>query len=125
MAGVIDHDVANYWQEHFDLRHILERDWKTLGPRLVGKIHIATGTRDNFYLDNGVRLLERFLDHTSSPYYAGEISYGPHYPHCYFGDPNVSATVGELTYTETVLRRIVQWMLQSAPSEADLKSWKY
>jgi len=125
MTGVIDHSVASYWREHFDLRYILNRDWKTLGPKLVGKIHIATGTRDNFYLDNGVRLLEDFLVRTKEPYYAGEVSYGPHYPHCYFGDPNLPATIGELTYTETVLNKMARWMEKSAPAGADLKSWKY
>jgi len=125
MTGIIDHDVAAYWREHYDLRYILERDWKTLGPRLVGKIHIATGTRDNFYLDNGVRLLERFLQQTDDPHFAGVVSYGPHYPHCYFGDPDVSATIGELTYTERVIREMVSQMEKSATAEGDLTSWRY
>jgi S-formylglutathione hydrolase FrmB len=125
ITGVIDHDVANYWREHYDLRFILERDWKTLGPKIVGKLHIATGTRDNFYLDNGVRLLEQFLETTNDPYYAGEVNYGPHYPHCYFGDPHSPAIIGELTYTETVLLQMDRWMHKSAPVGADLQSWKY
>ena len=56
MTGVIDHDVAAYWREHYDLRYILERDWKTLGPKLKGKIHIYTGDMDNWYLHNAVYL---------------------------------------------------------------------
>jgi len=125
ITGVIDKDVANYWRERYDLRYILERDWKTLGPKLVGKLHIATGTRDNFYLDNGVRLLQQFLESTNNPYYAGDIRYGPHYPHCYFGDPHAPAIIGQLTYTETVLLQMDRWMEKSAPVGADLHSWKY
>ena len=29
-TGVIDHEVAAYWKENYDLRYIMERDWKTL-----------------------------------------------------------------------------------------------
>ena len=31
-TGVINKQVAAYWKEHYDLRYIMERDWKTLGP---------------------------------------------------------------------------------------------
>jgi hypothetical protein len=53
-TGEIDHEVAEYWRENYDLRHILERDWATLGPRLEGKIHIYVGDMDNYYLNNAV-----------------------------------------------------------------------
>ena len=46
-TGVIDAEVAKYWRDHYDLRHILERDWATLGPKLRGKIHLTSGTMDN------------------------------------------------------------------------------
>ena len=36
-TGKIDKQVAAYWKEHYDLRAILERDWTTLGPKLVGQ----------------------------------------------------------------------------------------
>src|ERR1700680_4508706 len=88
LTGVIDHQVAAYWREHYDLRYILERDWKTLGPKLVGKIHVKVGTRDTYYLDNAVRLLEQFLSKTNNPYYAGDFEYGPHLPHCFSAGPH-------------------------------------
>ena len=28
LTGEIDHEVAEYWRENFDLSHIIERDWK-------------------------------------------------------------------------------------------------
>ena len=53
--------MAAYWRERYDLRHILERDWKKLGPKLAGKIHIYCGDMDNYYLNNAVYLMEDFL----------------------------------------------------------------
>ena len=63
MSGEIDPTVAEYWREHFDLSHIIARDWATLRGKLNGKIHVYTGTMDNFYLNNAVYILEavRFM----------------------------------------------------------------
>ena len=33
-----------------DLRHILERDWDDLGPKLKGKFNIYCGDMNNYYL---------------------------------------------------------------------------
>ena len=49
LTGKIDHSVAEYWREHYDLGHILKRDWKKLGPKLEGKLHIYVGEADNYY----------------------------------------------------------------------------
>lgn len=56
-TGVIDRDVAKSW-ERYDIRLILERNWKTLGPKLQGKIHVYMGAEDTFYLDGATRLLQ-------------------------------------------------------------------
>ena len=61
-TGEIDHNVAAYWKDHYDLRNILERDWPTLGPKLRGKLHIYCGSADNYFLNNAVYLLEDFLE---------------------------------------------------------------
>jgi hypothetical protein len=82
-TGEIDPTVAEYWRENYDLRHILKRDWATLGPKLKGKLHIYVGDMDTFYLDSAVRLLERFLERTKNPYYDGVIEYGDRKPHCW------------------------------------------
>ncbi len=58
VSGEIDPVVAEYWRENFDLSHIIARDWKTLRGKLNGKIHVYTGTMDNFYLNNAVYILE-------------------------------------------------------------------
>ena len=43
LNGQINKTVAEYWRENFDLQHIMERDWATLGPKLQGKLHIFVG----------------------------------------------------------------------------------
>ncbi len=54
-TGGIDKKVAEYWREHFDLGHILKRDWtKGLGRKLKGKLNIYVGDMDNYYLNNAV-----------------------------------------------------------------------
>src|SRR5262249_36076788 len=86
-TGAIDREVAAYWRERYDLSHILARDWRTLGPKLQGKIHVTMGDKDSFYLDGAVRLLDRFLDGTREagrgPFYAGSVEIGKNQSHCY------------------------------------------
>ncbi len=74
VTGVIDHDVANYWKEHYDLRYILQRDWKTLGPNLVGKLHFTVGDMDSYYLNNAVHLMQDFLENHELSRTTPEIS---------------------------------------------------
>ena len=61
LTGAIDPEVAEYWRDNYDLGHILQRDWATLGPKLEGKIHIYVGDMDNYYLNNAVYLLVALL----------------------------------------------------------------
>ena len=74
-TGVIDHEVAGQWKK-YDLRLYLEKNWPTLGSKLKGKLHIAVGDADNYYLNNAVHLLDEFLSHANPPY-QGRIVYGP------------------------------------------------
>jgi hypothetical protein len=128
-TGAIDHEVAEYWKQNYDLRYIMERDWNTLGPKLIGKLHIKVGTRDTYYLDRAVRLLEKFLESTKlpgrGPYYGGEFEYGPGQPHCYSGDPSVPVPISRLTINQRLMPQMDAWMLKTAPKQADIKSWKY
>jgi S-formylglutathione hydrolase FrmB len=59
-TGKIDHETAKVW-ERYDIRLILQRNWKTLGPKLAGKIHIYMGAEDNFYLEGATVLLKQSL----------------------------------------------------------------
>lgn len=59
-TGAVDPKVAQEW-EKYDIRLVLERNWKTLGPKLAGKVHIYMGDEDTFYLDGATRLLKTAL----------------------------------------------------------------
>jgi hypothetical protein len=107
----------------------MERDWKTLGPKLVGKLHVKVGTRDTYYLDRAVHMLEDFLEGTKQPgrgpYYGGDFEYGPYQPHCYSGDPSVPVKISRLTINQRYMPQMAEWMVRTAPKDADVKSWKY
>jgi hypothetical protein len=124
-TGDIDRQVAEYWRENYDLRHILERDWDTLGPKLEGKIHIYCGDMDNYYLNNAVYLMEDFLESTTEPYYGGEVDYGDRAEHCWNGDHENPNHISRLRYNSLYVEKILERILASAPEGADLTSWRY
>jgi len=125
LTGEIDHGVAEYWKENYDLSYIMKRDWKTLGPKLVGKLHIYCGDMDNYYLNNAVYLTEEFLESTKDPYYSGEVDYGDRAEHCWNGDHTLPNALSRLRYHQMFIPRFVDRMLKTAPSGADLSSWRY
>lgn len=112
-TGEIDHQVAEYWQENYDLRYILERDWKTLGPKLTGKLHLYTGDMDSYYLNNATHMMHEFLESTRAPYYRGEVLFQPLAPHCW-GPRGVE-----------LLELMIEHIGQYAPPGADITSWRY
>src|SRR3984957_7739834 len=95
-TGDIDHTVAEYWHQHYDLEAILERDWAKLGPELAGKIHIYVGSDDTYFLNDAVYKMQDFLDSTKNPPYGGEVTYGPRAEHCWNGDPTLSNAYSRL-----------------------------
>ncbi len=125
MTGEINPEVAKYWQDNFDLRHILERDWDKLGENLKGKIHIYCGDMDNYYLNNAVYLMEDFLENTTDPYYEGEVLYGDRAEHCWNGDPELPNHITRMRYNTMYVPKIMQRIEKSAPEGADLTSWRY
>jgi hypothetical protein len=58
-TGKIDAVVAKYWRDHFDISHIIRRDWTSMKPVLNGKIHLIMGTLDTFHLDEAALLLDQ------------------------------------------------------------------
>jgi hypothetical protein len=125
VTGEIDKEVANYWKENYDLRHILQRDWATLGPKLKGKIHVYCGDMDNYYLNNAVYLMEDFLKGTKNPFYGGEVDYGDRAEHCWNGDQNNPNYISRLRYNTMYIPKIMKRIEESAPKGADTKSWRY
>jgi putative esterase len=124
-TGVIDPEVAAYWREHYDLSAILRRDWKTLGPKLAGKINLYVGDMDSYYLNNAVYLMEDFLKQTADPPYGGEVKYGDRAEHCWNGDPDQPNAISRLRYHQMYAPKILERILKSAPIGADLTSWRY
>ena len=124
-TGEIDHEVAEYWKENYDLRFIMERDWATLGPKLEGKINIYCGDMDNYYLNNAVYLTEEFLEKTENPYYRGEVDYGDRAEHCWNGDHENSNAISRLRYHRMHIPKIMKRIEESAPKGADITSWRY
>lgn len=125
LTGEIDHSVAAYWREHYDLGHILKRDWAKLGPKLEGKLHIYVGEADNYFLNNAVYLVEDFLKTTKNPHYNGEVDYEPRAEHCWNGDHTRPNAISRLRYHQFYAPKIVERILKSAPPGADLTSWRY
>ena len=74
-TGAINASEAATWIR-YDLRAYLEENWKFIGEKLQGKIHITVGDADNFFLNNAVHLLDEFLRRANPPY-LGSIKYGP------------------------------------------------
>ncbi len=124
LTGQIDKEVAAYWREHFDLSHILQRDWATLGPKLRGKLRIYVGDMDNYYLNNAVYEVEKFLK-TASPPADAVVDYGDRAEHCWNGDHTRTNAYSRLRYPQMVLPWAVERMLMTAPPGADVKSWRY
>ncbi|HEY1579504.1 MAG TPA: alpha/beta hydrolase-fold protein [Terracidiphilus sp.] len=124
-SGDIDHAVAEYWRQHYDLESILERDWPTLGPKLAGKLHVYVGSDDTYFLNDAVYRLEDFLKSTTNPAYGGEVTYGPRAEHCWNGDPNLPNAYSRLHYNTQYMPKILERIKQTAPAGADLTSWRY
>jgi hypothetical protein len=56
-TGRINPFVQKAW-EKYDISRILRDNWKTLAPKLKGKLHIIVGSADTFHLEEAVRLLD-------------------------------------------------------------------
>lgn len=125
LTGEIDHTVAEYWREHYDLQHIIKRDWHKIGHKLKGKIHIYCGDMDNYYLNNAVYLMEETLKSLDNPKAEAEVKYGDRFEHCWNGDPTLPNYITRLRYHTMYVPKILERIEKTAPPGADLKSWRY
>jgi hypothetical protein len=126
LTGKIDRSVAEHWREHYDLSHILRRDWsKGLGAKLRGKLHIYVGDMDNYYLNNAVYLVEDFLKHVKDPPADAEVDYGDRAEHCWNGDQTRANAYSRLRYHQMFIPRIMGEIRARHPAGADTVSWRY
>jgi hypothetical protein len=123
-TGEVDPVTAEYWRENYDLAHILQRDWATLGPKLRGKLRIYVGDMDNYYLNNAVYGVEEFLQNANPPSEA-VVEYGDRAEHCWNGDHSRENAYSRLRYPQMVLPWVVDRILDTAPPGADVDSWRY
>lgn len=116
LTGKIDHEVAEYYKK-YDLYHYVKENWSWLGPKLVGKLHISCGDMDNFYLNEAVYELEKFLESTKDPYYAGSFQYGR--PRKGHGWTPYGRSSGMLE------KEMAEHITKNAPKGEDTSKWKY
>jgi hypothetical protein len=114
-TGEIDRETAEYWREHYDLHHHLQENWSTLGPDLRGKIHIATGDMDSYYLELAVYRLEAFLDSVTDPPADARVEYGRRQPHCWLGE-SPERPGEEINYREFV-EEVADYLARQAPAD--------
>jgi hypothetical protein len=111
-TGEIDRSVAEQWRK-YDLRHILETNWTTLGLKMAHKLNVYVGDMDSYYLNDAVEKLRDFLSKADDPKFTGEILFQRRAPHCW------GPRAPEL------LQKMTAQVAKVAPAGADLKSWKY
>ena len=124
-TGIIDRKVAQYWRDNYDLSHILQRDWKTLGPKVRGKLHIYVGDMDNYYLNNAVYLVEDVLKNAKDPVADAEVDYGDRAEHCWNGDHTRPNALSRLRYHQMFIPRIMGQIRKNVPVGGDTVSWRY
>jgi hypothetical protein len=95
-TGVMNPAVAEYWKEHYDIHYHMEKNWFTLGPKLVDQVHVFVGDADNFFLNNGVHVLQDWMKTTKDPHYEGYFVYGAMRGHCYSGPENSAERLKEM-----------------------------
>ncbi len=73
-TGKINRSAAEHWKK-YDLKRILEKDWKTLGPKLAGgKIHIWCGDADDYFLNAAVHRFKETMASMTDPPFDGSIA---------------------------------------------------
>ncbi len=118
-SGVIDPSVAQYWEAHYDIAHILAAHWPELGPDLRGKIHIIVGTKDQFDLEAPVQLLQAQLRTLGSD---AEFDYAPGADHFTVFDWNGGAINYILTQAVSELKSAAA---RDTPSARELSHSRY
>ncbi|MAG71396.1 MAG: hypothetical protein CL471_14035 [Acidobacteria bacterium] len=93
----------------------LRRNWTEVGPKLVDKLRVYTGTMDNFYLNNSTRELEQWMKTTENPHYEGFFMYGDGKGHCFSGPVSRAER----------LREMAQFIMTKKPEGATTPWWSY
>lgn len=119
VTGEIDRETAAYWREHYDLTDYLRRNWKQLGPKLTGKLHVTVGDMDDYYLNEAVYRMQAALDSLSDPPARATFEYGRRKGHCWIGHSRERP--GEDLGYEEFVRIAAGYMARNAPPGADVR----
>jgi hypothetical protein len=114
-TGEMNPAVATYWRDNYDLVEYLKRNWSTVGPKLLGKVHLYTGAADNFFLNNSTGDLEAFMARTENPHYEGFFLYGAGKGHCWTGPET----------TAERLKQMAAHIARNVPDGMTTPWWKY
>ena len=79
--GAIDKNVAEHWKK-YDLLEIMKGNWSDLGPKLQGKLWIWMGDLDEFYLNDAMHEMDKFLKSTKNPVSDAVVTFDPKAGHC-------------------------------------------
>jgi hypothetical protein len=72
-TGAIDKSVLDHWRK-YDLKRVLEQNWKELGPKLAGgKVNVWVGEADEYFLNVAVRRFKDTTDRLTNPRFDGTI----------------------------------------------------
>ncbi len=115
MTGEMNPAVAQYWKEHYDLLEYLKRNWTAVGPKIVDKIHVYTGTMDTYELNNSTQELEKWMKTTENPHYEGYFLYGDRKPHCWSGPASPAER----------LKEVATHVISKKPDGATTPWWRY
>jgi photosystem II stability/assembly factor-like uncharacterized protein len=118
-SGAINRAVVDHWKK-YDLRMVLEQNWKTLGPKVRGKIHIAVGEADDYYLNNAVHMLDAFFQSANPPADA-RITYGPGRGHCWNNLSEAQLMRAMAAAVEQSNPKAPQWQDQKSGTTARLR----
>ncbi len=114
-TGEMHADVVRYWSDSTDILHYMQRNWATLGPKLIGKLHVYVGNWDTFFLDRATRDVQEWMKTTTNPHYEGFFMYGERKPHCW---------TGPVTPAERDVE-IAEYLLTTKPEGTTTPWWKY
>ena len=138
-TGEIDAKVAKHWEKYDISAHVMQ-NWrkplvelpgktKTYGEILSGKVNVNVGAMDNFFLNDGVFLLENAVANLTSPLPRFTIRYGSHngrgYMHAWSGNDTISLPMNALTLHQRMVALATDHMLATAPEGADVTTWRY
>ena len=121
ISGAIDAEVARHWLENYDLSSYLRRNWSRIGASLRGKIHVATGDMDTYYLEQAVYLLEELLRNVDDPPAEASFEYGRRKPHCWIGYSPLRE--GEDLSNAEFIRIAADHMRAQAPPDTPHSAW--